>query len=251
MSANIKKILISQPKPAGTSPYFEVAEKFKAELVFRPFIKVVTVSAREFRDQKINILDHTAIIFTARTAIDKFFTLAQELRVTLPDTMKYFCVSESVAVYLQKYIVYRKRKIFFGATGELSDLVTVIKKHNKEKYFIPVAEEHKEDLMDMLTASKITFKKAVMYRTVSNDFQEGETLDYNVILFFSPSGVAALKKNFPDFTQGDILIGAFGPATCSAVEESGLRLDIQAPTEEATSMPKALDLFLTKYKKKK
>lgn len=251
MAANIKKILVSQPKPSRTSPYFEVAEKYKAELEFRPFIKVVTVSAREFRDQKVNILDYSAIIFTARTAIDKFFTLAQELRVTLPDTMKYFCVSESIAVYLQKYIVYRKRKIFFGATGELADLVTVIKKHNKEKYFIPVAEEHKEDLMEMLTAAKINFKKAVMYRTVSNDFQDGEKLDHDVILFFSPSGVSALKKNFPSFEQGDVLIGAFGPATCSAVEDAGLRLDIHAPSEVASSMPMALDLFLSTYKKKK
>ena len=251
MATSIKKILVSQPKPlSGKSSYYDIAEKYGVEVVFRPFIQVECVSAREFRDQKISILDHTAIVFTARTAIDKFFALIEELRITMPETMKYFCVSESVAVYLQKYIVYRKRKVFFGATNELADLVTVIKKHNKEKYFIPVAEEHKEDLMGMLTASKIQFSKAVIYRTVSNDFGEGETLDHDVLLFFSPSGVAALQKNFPNFDQKNIHIGAFGPSTCKAVEDAGLRLDIPAPTPEAKSMPLALELYLAKHAKK-
>ncbi|GAD06191.1 uroporphyrinogen-III synthase [Porphyromonas crevioricanis] len=251
MATGIKKILVSQPKPlTGKSSYYDVAEKYGVEIVFRPFIQVECVSAREFRDQKVNILEHTAIVFTARTAIDKFFSLLEELRLTMPETMKYFCVSESVAVYLQKYIVYRKRKVFFGASNEIADLVTVIKKHNKEKYFIPVAEEHKEDLLDMLRAAKIQFDKAIMYRTVSNDFAEDERLDHDVLLFFSPSGVSALRKNFPNFDQGSIRIGAFGPSTCKAVEEAGLRLDISAPTPEAKSMPMALELYLSQFIKK-
>ncbi|WP_373816655.1 uroporphyrinogen-III synthase, partial [Porphyromonas loveana] len=226
------------------SPYYDIAQKHGVEVVFRPFIQVESVSTREFRNQKVNILDHTAIIFTARTAIDHFFSLCEELRVAVPETMKYFCVSESVAVYLQKHIVYRKRKIFFGATGKLEDLMTVITKHNKETYFVPLAEEHKHDLLDMLEAKKVNHSPAVMYRTVSNDFGPDEKLDHDMIIFFSPAGIAALCKNFPKFEQGTIKIGAFGPTTAKAVEEAGLRLDLAAPTEQYPSMAMALEGFL-------
>lgn len=245
MAVKVKKILISQPQPvAGKSPYYDIAQKHGVEVVFRPFIQVESVSTREFRNQKVNILDHTAIIFTARTAIDHFFSLCEELRVAVPETMKYFCVSESVAVYLQKHIVYRKRKIFFGATGKLEDLMTVITKHNKETYFVPLAEEHKHDLLDMLEAKKVNHSPAIMYRTVSNDFGPDEKLDHDMIIFFSPAGIAALCKNFPNFEQGTIKIGAFGPTTAKAVEEAGLRLDLAAPTEQYPSMAMALEGFL-------
>lgn len=247
MALNIKKVLVSQPKPASEkSPYFDIAEKYGVEINFRPFIKVEPISAKEFRQQKISILDHTAVIFTARTAIDHFFHLCEELRVTIPETMKYFCMTEAIAVYLQKYIVYRKRKIFFGHTGKAEDLVAIIAKHAKEKYLVPLSDVHKEDLLLMLEAKKINFTRAVMYRTVSNDFTAEEKFDYDMLVFFSPSGISSLLKNFPDFKQDDIKIGCFGPTTAKAVKEAGLRLDVEAPTAEAPSMTAALDLYLKK-----
>ena len=247
MALNIKKVLVSQPKPASEkSPYFDIAEKYGVEINFRQFIKVEPISAKEFRQQKISILDHTAVIFTARTAIDHFFHLCEELRVTIPETMKYFCMTEAIAVYLQKYIVYRKRKIFFGQTGKAEDLVAIIAKHAKEKYLVPLSDVHKEDLLLMLEAKKINFTRAVMYRTVSNDFTAEEKFDYDMLVFFSPSGISSLLKNFPDFKQDDIKIGCFGPTTAKAVKEAGLRLDVEAPTAEAPSMTAALDLYLKK-----
>lgn len=247
MALSIKKVLISQPRPTTEkSPYFDIAEKYGVEIDFRPFIKVEPINSKEFRQQKISILDHSAVIFTARTAIDHFFQLCEELRVTIPETMKYFCMTEAIAVYLQKYIVYRKRKIFFGQTGKVEDLVAVIAKHAKEKYIIPVSDVHKDDLMSLLEAKKINFTKAVMYRTVSNDFQENETFDYDMLVFFSPSGIASLLKNFPEFKQDNIRIGCFGPTTAKAVKEAGLRLDVEAPSPEAPSMTAALELYLKK-----
>ena len=252
MSLKIKKVLVSQPRPSSEkSPYFEIAEKYGVTIDFRPFIKVEAIPAKEFRLQKIAILDYSAVIFTARTAIDHFFRLCEEMRVVIPETMKYFCMTEAIAVYLQKYIVYRKRKVFFGQTGKLEDLVTVINKHNKEKFLLPVSDVHKEDLMNMLDVKKIDYTKGVMYRTVSNDFEEGETFDYDVLLFFSPAGIASLLKNFPDFDQQDVKIGTFGPTTAQSVRDAGLRLDIEAPTPEAPSMTTALELYLKEYNKKK
>ncbi len=247
MALNIKKLLVSQPKPASEkSPYFDIAEKYGVDIDFRPFIKVEPVSAKEFRQQKISILDYTAVVFTARTAIDHFFHLCEDLRVTIPETMKYFCTTEAIAVYLQKYTVYRKRKIFFAAGGKQEELVTLIGKHPKEKYLIPVSDVHKDDLFVQLDAKKIDYSKAVMYRTVSNDFSEDEKFDYDMLLFFSPSGISSLLKNFPDFEQNDIRIGCFGPTTAKAVREAGLRLDIEAPSPEAPSMTAALDMYLKK-----
>ncbi len=247
MALSIKKVLVSQPKPASEkSPYFDIAEKYGVEIDFRPFIKVEPLTAKEFRQQRVSILDYSAIIFTARTAIDHFFKLCEELRVTIPETMKYFCMTETIAVYLQKYIVYRKRKIFYGATGKPEDLVTVIGKHAKEKYLIPVSDVHKEDLLALMDAKKIDYTKAVMYRTVSNDFSKEEAFDYDMLVFFSPSGISSLLKNFPDFQQNDIKIGCFGPTTAKAVKDAGLRLDVEAPTAEAPSMTAALDQYLKK-----
>ena len=244
MALNIKRLLVSQPKPASEkSPYFDIAEKYGVNIEFRPFIKVEPLTSKEFRQQRISILDYSAVVFTARTGIDHFFRLCEELRVTIPETMKYFCMSESIAVYLQKYIVYRKRKIFFGASGKLDDLITIIAKHPKEKYLVPVSDVHKDDLRLKLEAKKIDFTEAVMYRTVSNDFKADESFDYDMLVFFSPAGISSLLKNFPNFNQKDIRIGCFGPTTAKAVKDAGLRLDVEAPTPEAPSMTAALEQY--------
>jgi len=196
-------------------------------------------------------LDHTAVVFTSRHAINHFFHLCEELRVAIPETMKYFCVTEAIAVYLQKYIVYRKRKIFFGQTGKVEDLAVVIGKHPKEKYLIPVSDIHKEDLISLLEAKKISYTKAVMYRTVSNDFEDNEKFDYDMLVFFSPSGISSLLKNFPNFEQKDIKIGCFGPTTAKAIKDAGLRLDMEAPTPEAPSITAALEMYLKKQQSEK
>lgn len=242
----IKKILVSQPKPSSDkSPYFDIAARHGVEMVFRPFIKVEGLSAREFRQQKINITDFSAVIFTARTAIDHFFRLYEEMRLTIPDTMKYFCTTESIALYLQKYIVYRKRKIFHGETGKLADMLPSLTKHNKETFLYAVSDVHKNDTnAEMLDKAKINYTKAVMYRTVSNDFTPDEPFDYDMLLFFSPAGIDSLLKNFPEFQQGDIQVGCFGASTAKAIEEAGLRLDLSAPSPKAPSITAALDLFL-------
>ncbi len=244
MALNIKKVLISQPKPdTEKSPYFDIAEKYGVEVVFRPFIKVEGIPAKEFRTQRVNILDYTAVIFTSRTAIDHFFRLCEEMRVQIPETMKYFCITEAIAVYLQKYTVYRKRKIFFTA-GKVQDLMVPIVKHNKETYLFPVSDVHNDELMKLLDEKKINYKLAVMYRTVSNDFTPEEKFDYDMLVFFSPSGISSLLKNFPEFEQNDIKIGCFGSSTAQAVKDAGLRLDVQAPTQEAPSMTAALEKYL-------
>ena len=255
-----KKILVSQPQPSSDkSPYFDIAKKYDVDVVFRPFIKVEGLSAKEFRQSKINIADYTAVIFTARTAVDHYFRLCEENRFKVPDTMRYFCTTEAIALYLQKYIVYRKRKIFFGATGKLNDtqLLAAFTKNNKEKFLFPVSDVHKDGDKSgdekVLADHKVNFTKAVMYRTVSNDFGPDEPFDYDVLLFFSPSGINSLLKNFPDFDQekAKVNIGAFGKATAKAVEDAGLKLGFSAPTEENPSMAAALDQFLKESKKKK
>lgn len=241
----IKKILVSQPKPSSDkSPYYDIASKYGVEIVFCPFIKVESVSAKEFRQQKVSILDHTAVVFTSRHAIDHFFHLCGELRVTIPETMKYFCVTESVALYIQKYVQYRKRKVFFGTTGKIEDLLPSMIKHKGEKYLVPMSDVHTDETKTLLDKAKLQHTETVMYRTVSNDFTPEEKFDYDMLIFFTPAGVAALKKNFPDFQQGDIAIGCFGPATAKAARDAGLRLDVEAPTAEAPSMTGALELFL-------
>ena len=246
----IKKVLVSQPKPASDkSPYYDIAEKYGVEIDFRPFIKVESLSAKEFRQQKVSILDHTAIVFTSRHAIDHFFNLCTELRVAIPETMKYFCTSEQIALYIQKYVQYRKRKVFFGATGKFADLLPSIVKHNSEKYFVPLSDVHNDEIKTALDAKKIQHTEAVMYRTVSNDFGADEKFDYDVLLFFSPAGITSLLKNFPDFDQKDVAIGCFGPATAKAVKDAGLRLDLEAPTVEAPSMTAALDKFIAEHNK--
>ncbi|MBQ4392139.1 MAG: uroporphyrinogen-III synthase [Prevotella sp.] len=243
----IKKILVSQPKPTSEkSPYFDIAERFGVEMVFRPFIKVEGMTAREFRTQKISISDFTAVVFTSRHAIDHFFTLAKELRVVIPETMKYFCVTETIALYIQKYVQYRKRKVFFGSSGRVDDLLPMMVKHKTEKYLVPQSDVHNDSLTKLLDSKKLNHTECVMYKTVSNDFTEEEikNFDYDMLVFFSPSGIEALTKNFPNFDQGDIAIATFGPATAKAVTDAGLRLDLQAPTEKYPSMTGALQHYL-------
>ena len=198
----IKKILVSQPKPSSDkSPYYDIASKYGVEIVFRPFIKVESVSAKEFRQQKVSILDHTAVVFTSRHAIDHFFHLCGELRVTIPETMKYFCVTESVALYIQKYVQYRKRKVFFGTTGKIEDLLPSMIKHKGEKYLVPMSDVHTDETKTLLDKAKLQHTETVMYRTVSNDFTPEEKFDYDMLIFFTPAGVAALKKNFSRATS--------------------------------------------------
>lgn len=246
----IKKILISQPKPTSEkSPYFDIATRFGVDLVFRPFIKVEGLTPKEFRQQKINILDYTAVVFTSRHAIDNFFTLAKEMRVTIPEDMKYFCVTETISLYIQKYVQYRKRKVFFGNTGKIADLIPLMVKHKTERYLVPMSDVHNDSVTEMLDAKKLVHKECVMYRTVSNDFtpEEIKTFDYDMLVFFSPAGIESLIKNFPDFDQKHIAIATFGPATAKAVKDSGLRLDLEAPSEKYPSMTSALLHYLTEH----
>ena len=243
----IKKILVSQPKPTGEkSPYFDLAARFNLDLVFRPFIKVEGLTSKEFRQQKVSILDYTAVVFTSRHAIDNYFTLAKEMRITIPEDMKYFCITETIALYIQKYVQYRKRKVFYGSTGKIDDLIPSMVKHKNEKYLVPLSDVHNDTLKNLLDSKKLTHKECVMYRTVSNDFtqEEVDTFDYDMLVFFSPSGVDSLKKNFPNFEQGEIAIATFGSTTAKAAKEAGLRIDIEAPTEKYPSMTGAILHYL-------
>ena len=243
----VKKILVSQPKPASEkSPYFDIASRFDVELVFRPFIKVEGLTSKEFRQQKVNISDYTAIVFTSRHAIDNFFKLAKELRVTIPEDLKYFCITETISLYIQKYVQYRKRKVFFGDTGKIEDLVPLMVKHKTERYLVPMSDVHNDSLCNMLDSKKLNHRECVMYRTVSNDFTEEEvaTFDYDMLVFFSPAGVNSLIKNFPNFDQGKIAIATFGPSTAKAVRDAGLRLDLEAPSDKYPSMTGALQHYL-------
>jgi len=245
----IRKILVSQPEPMNPkSPYFDLAKKYNLKIEFKPFVQVEGVSAKDFRHQKINILDFTAIIFTSKTGIDHFFRICTELRVVVPDTMKYFCITENVAFYLQKYIVYRKRKIFHGK-AKFQDLIDVISKHKEDNFFVPLSEPHNAEIPDLLDKNGIKHTIGTMYKTISSDFSDQKDFDYDILVFYSPTGIKSLKENFPDFRQGEIKIAAFGPTTASAVEQEGLRLDINAPNPKAPSMTMALDIFLKEHNK--
>ena len=244
----IKKILVSQPDPQNPkSPYYELAKKYNLKVDFKPFVEIEGLSSKDFRTQKINILDFTAVIFTSKTGIDHFFRICNEMRNVVPDTMKYFCITENVAFYLQKYIVYRKRKIFHG-NSKFQDLIDIIVKHKEDNFFVPLSEPHNAEIPEMLDKHGIKYSIGTLYKTISTNFNN-EEFDYDVIVFYSPSGIKSLKENFPAFVQGDIKIAAFGPTTASAVEHEGLRLDINAPNPKAPSMTMALDEFLKEYNK--
>lgn len=248
----IKKILVSQPQPTSEkSPYFDIAAKHSVEFVFRPFIKVEGLSAREFRAQKIQLTDFTAVVFTSRHAIDHFFQLAKELRFPVPEDMKYFCVTEQVALYIQKYVQYRKRKIFYGSTGKINDLLPSMVKHKTERYFVPLSDVHTDEIKNLLDEKKLKHAEGVMYRTVPNDFVGGEPFDYDMLVFFSPSGVHSLLHNFPKFEQGKMAIATFGPTTAQAVRDAGLRLDLEAPTSQYPSITAALNAYIQQQNKKK
>jgi len=246
----IKKILVSQPQPGSEkSPYYDIIEKYNVKIDFHPFIKVEPVSAKEFRTQRINILDFTAVIFNARHGVDHFFRLCEELRVNVPETMKYFCVSETVALYLQKYIQYRKRKIFFSQTGKFTDLGTILTKHPEEKFLYVTSDIRNDETMSVLENSNINFVQAIMYKTVSNQISEEELKGYDMYIFFSPAGIKSLFENAPNLEQGDRYIGCFGSTTVQAAREAGLRLDLEAPVPGVPSMTMALDNFLKEMKK--
>jgi uroporphyrinogen-III synthase len=245
----IKRILVTQPKPeTAKSPYFDLAEKNNVQVDFRPFIQVEGVSAKEFRQTRVQILENGAVIFTSRTAIDHFFRISNELRLIIPDSMKYFCISEATAFYLQKYIVYRKRKIFYGA-GKFQDLIDVMKKHKDEKFLLPVSQINQPDILQLLDKAGYNYTKAIIYNTVSSDLSDLKEVNYDILVFFSPSGIQSLMQNFPDFAQEETKIASFGPTTAKAVLDAGLRLDIEAPTTEAPSMTMALEQFIKKYNK--
>jgi uroporphyrinogen-III synthase len=247
---SIKTILVSQPKPEGEkSPYYDLADKYKLKIDFRPFIKVEPVSAQEFRAQRVNFGDHTAIIMTSKNAVDHFFRIAQETRFIVPDAMKYFCISEAVALYLQKYVTYRKRKIFFGKQT-IEELVETMRKHKGEKYLLPCTDILRDKIPETLEEHKIDFTKAMLYRTVASDLSDLEDVYYDMLVFFSPGGIESLFKNFPDFKQNNTIIAAFGPTTANAVLKNNLRLDVHAPQPNAPSMTAAIENFVKEANKK-
>lgn len=247
----IKTILVSQPKPEGDkSPYFDLAEKYKLKIDFRPFIHVEAVDKQEFRLQKVNLAEHTAVILTSKTAIDHFFRIAKEVRFEVPDTMKYFCISEAVAYYLQKYVTYRKRKIFFGKQT-IGDMMDIMKKHKNEKFLLPCTDILRDKIPMTLEENNIVFTKAILYKTVASDLSDLEDVYYDMLVFFSPGGIESLLKNFPDFKQNNTVIAAFGPTTAQAVINNNLRLDVHAPQPNAPSMTGAIELYVKNSLKKK
>lgn len=247
----VKNILISQPEPADfeKSPYHELKQKHKVNLDFRKFIVVEGVTASDFRKDKVYIQEHTAIIFTSRNAVDHFFRIAKDMRVEIPDTMKYFCISEATAFYLQKYVQFRKRKIFNGKQN-FDDLIEIIKKHKDDKFLLPCSDIHKLSLIEILDKNKVNYTKAIIYQTLASDLSDVNIKDYDLLVFFSPAGVKSLFKNFPEFKQNSTLIGGFGPTTIEALKENGLNVDILAPTKTALSMTVAIDQHLQKLNKR-
>ncbi|MBS9774269.1 MAG: uroporphyrinogen-III synthase [Tenacibaculum sp.] len=247
----VKTILVSQPAPkTETSPYFDLAEKYKVNIDFRSFIHVEGITAKEVRAQKIDLNNFTAIILTSRNAVDHFFRIAEEMRFKVPDDMKYFCQSEAVAYYLQKYVVYRKRKIYVG-NKTFSDLTKLMKKHKTEKFLLPSSDKLSEDIPQELDKLKVEWKRADLYKTVMSDLSDLSDVFYDVLVFFSPSGIDSLFKNFPNFKQNKTRIAVFGSSTVKAVEERGLRVDISAPTPETPSMTMALEKYIKEVNGKK
>ncbi|SFI52646.1 uroporphyrinogen-III synthase [Olleya namhaensis] len=247
----VKTILVSQPEPKiENSPYFDLSEKQKVKIDFRPFIHVEGVPSKDIRQQKVDLNNYTAIILTSRNAVDHFFRVAEEMRFKVPDSMKYFCQSEAVAYYLQKYVVYRKRKIYVGKRN-FADLSPLIKKYKDEKFLLPTTDKLKPEVPEILNGLNINWKEAVFYKTVISDLSDLENVTYDILVFFSPSGIESLFHNFPEFKQNDTKIAVFGNTTIKAVEEKGLRVDIAAPTPETPSMTMALQKYIDKANKGK
>lgn len=245
----VKTILVSQPKPDGDkSPYTDLAKKHKVKIDFRPFIHVEGMTAHDWRQQRIQVLDHTGIIFTSRNAVDHFFRICGETRVTVPESMKYFCMSEAIAYYLQKYVVYRKRKIFVGER-KFSDMIPLFKKHSGERFLLPSADKIKEDIIKTLDDVGVKYTRGIFYKTVISDLSDLEEVKYDMLVFFSPSGIKSLFHNFPDFVQGETRLAAFGATTHKAVADHNLRLDCAAPTPQAPSMTAAINLYLKEANK--
>jgi len=245
----IRKILVSQPEPQNPkSPYFELARKYNLKIDFKPFNQVEGVSVKDFRQQKINITDYTAVVFTSKTGIDHFFRICNEMRIVVPDTMKYFCITENVAFYLQKYIVYRKRKIFYG-NGAFPELVDILIKHREEKFLVPLSDSHKPEIPKLLEKNKLKYTKATFYRNICSDLSDINGVKYDILVFYSPSCIKSLLQNFPNFKQEEIKIASFGTATAKAVKDAGLRLDIQAPMPQIPSMTMALEQFIKEFNK--
>ncbi len=246
----VKTILVSQPAPkTENSPYFELSEKQKVKIDFRPFIHVEGVPAKEVRAQKIDLSKYSAIILTSRNAVDNFFRIAEEMRFPVPDSMKYFCQSEAVAYYLQKYVVYRKRKIYVG-TRTFADLCKLVKKYKDEKFLLPSSDKLKPIIPEMLNELNIEWDRAVLFKTVVSDLSDLENVFYDILVFFSPSGIDSLFKNFPDFQQNNTTIAVFGNSTIKAATNAGLKCNIQAPTPETPSMTMALEKYIAQINKK-
>jgi len=247
VSGNSMKILITQPKPESEkSPYFDLAKKYNVELEFHPFIRVEGIPAKDFRKQKIDIASYSAVIFTSRNAIDHFFRMCEEMRITISQDEKYFCITEAVALYLQKFILYRKRKVFYGADGTNKSMFDVVNKHRENERFLYVCSENQQDneIVSWLKTHKCEFATPFMYRTISADIKSILDDKYDVICFFTPSGVKSLFENVPKFKQNGMVLGAFGNNTSKAIEDAGLQIEIKAPLPKAPSMAAALDKFL-------
>ncbi len=246
----VKTILVSQPQPEGTkSPFYDLAEKLNLKVDFRPFIQVDPISGKDFRKtERVNFLDHTAVIFNSRNAVDHFFRACEELKIEMPPEMKYFCINEGMAYYLQKYIVMRKRKIFFGSGSE-AELLSIIKNHSGENYLFPCSDIRKPSIPDFLVKNKIKHREAVLYRTVSADLSDLTEVFYDIIVFYSPADIKSLFENFPEFVQKDTRIAAWGATTAAAIEEANLALNIPAPTSDAPSMTMALENYIVQVNK--
>ncbi len=241
---NIKSILVSQPEPkSDKNPFSDLAERFNLKVDFRSFIHVEGVEPQDFRQQRINLANYSAVIFTSRMAIDHYFRIAKETRFNVPDEMKYFCVSEAVAYYLQNYVVYRKRKIFHGKQN-FSDLMHLVVKHKSENFLVPCSDIQRKTIPNELEKNKVNFQNTILYKTVCSDLSDLEDVKYDILVFYSPSGIQSLIKNFPKFKQNGTKIAAFGPTTALAAEKAGLRIDIKAPLPGIPSMTMAIENFI-------
>lgn len=246
----IKNILISQPQPENEkSPYSDLAKQYNLNLTFRKLIKITGVDIKDFRKHRINILDYTAIVLTSRHAVDHFFCLCEQLRVVIPENMKYFCTSEAIALYLQKYVQYRKRKIFFGKST-FQELLELIKKQKGEKFIFPCGVNHTKEIPDLLTKNKIEFVLAPIYTTIPDEVKDIDIEQYHMVVFFSPFGIDSLKVNFPNYEQGQTVFAAFGEATANAIENAGFKVQIKAPSPVAPSMTMAIEQYLSQNQKK-